>query len=326
MNEISTLIENQRKQFLAVASSEVNFDREAQFANQILNASEHLMSVAMKNKNSIVAAVNNVAAVGISLNPASKLAYLVPRKQAICLDISYMGLMHIAQVSGAILWGQAEIVKENDSFILNGIDKPPTHHFNPFGRERGDIVGCYVVVKTDEGDYLTHSMPIDEIFAIRDRSEAWKSKKAGPWATDEGEMIKKTVVKQASKYWPRRERLDNAVHYLNDVSNEGINFEKEVTGSVVHSVAGETLASLDGNEQDRAREVAETVIKLLDEGFEWAAHDKVYSEDDDFRMAVWAVLGQKKRELSGHKKPILYRSTLTDLHEAEEKGDREEND
>ncbi|STS93447.1 RecT protein [Klebsiella grimontii] len=59
----------------------------------------------------------------MSLNPAQKLAYLVPRKGAICLDISYMGLMHIAQQSGAIKWCQSAIVRKNDQFHREGLDK-----------------------------------------------------------------------------------------------------------------------------------------------------------------------------------------------------------
>ena len=243
-----------------------------------------------------------------------------------------MGVMHIAQSTGAIKWGQAVIVRANDSFELQGVDKPPKHLFNPFDKDRGDIIGCFIVVKTDEGDYLTHSMPIDDIYAIRDRSESWiaRMKKIAkkeppsqtPWATDTEEMIKKTVVKQASKYWPRREQLDSVVHYMNTEGGEGINFAKEVSGKAVHSVTGESLAELDGDEQDKAREVAETVKGLLQEGHEWAAHDKVYSVDDEFRMAIWAVLGGQKYDLMGHKHPILYRSVLTKLHEAEENGER----
>ncbi|MDE9528451.1 recombinase RecT, partial [Xenorhabdus bovienii] len=84
------------------------------------------------------------------------------------------------------------------------------HEYNEFdtAQSRGDIVGAYTVIKTDEGDYLTHTMQIADIYATRDRSQAWKawiSKKAScPWVTDEEQMILKTVVKQAAKYWPRR--------------------------------------------------------------------------------------------------------------------------
>ena len=227
MNDLTTLVESQRQQFLTVRSDRsMDFDREAGFALQILRANDFLGRVAVANKDSLYAAINNIAAIGISLNPAAKLAYLVPRKGVICLDISYMGLMDIAQSTGAIQWGQAVIVREKDSFELQGIDKEPKHIYQPFG-DRGKIIGVYVVVKTADGDYLTHPMTLAKVHDIRDRSEAWKaykkdSTKTCPWVTDEEEMIKKTCVKQASKYWPKRERLDQAIHHMNTEGGEGI--------------------------------------------------------------------------------------------------------
>lgn len=222
----------------ALTEPSLKFEAEAGFAVQALQASDYLAKVAFANQQSLVDAITNVAAIGISLNPAKKQSYLVPRKQKICLDISYMGLLHLAQQTGAIQWGQARIVRLNDAFTLLGIDEAPEHKFNPFApeEERGPVVGAYVVVKTDGGDYLTHPMPINEIYAIRDRSEAWKTylkdnSKKCPWVTDDGEMIKKTVVKQASKYWPHRDRLQQAIHYVDIDGGEGIQFDntKDVT-------------------------------------------------------------------------------------------------
>lgn len=227
MNDLITLVESQRDQFIRVAvDKSIEFDREAGFAVQILSNSEYIGKIARANRESLYAAINNVAAIGISLNPASKLAYLVPRKGAICLDLSYMGLMHIAQLCGAIQWGQAVLVHQKDNFKLQGVDRQPIHEYEPFG-DRGNVIGVYVVVKTDGGDYLTHPMKLSDVYAIRDRSEAWKAyqkdkTKTCPWVTDEGEMVKKTCVKQAAKYWPRRERLDNAVHHMNTDGGEGI--------------------------------------------------------------------------------------------------------
>jgi hypothetical protein len=110
-------------------------------------SSDYLRGIALNNRDSLYAAITNVAAIGVSLNPAEKLAYLVPRKKAVCLDISYMGLLDIAQSAGAIRWGQAVIVREKDTFELQGIDKEPKHTYQPFA-ERGAIIGVYVVVKT----------------------------------------------------------------------------------------------------------------------------------------------------------------------------------
>ncbi|WP_449406058.1 recombinase RecT [Massilia phosphatilytica] len=209
----------------------IKFEQEAGFAVQILGGNDFALSVATSNRASVINAVKNIAAIGISLNPAKKQAYLVPRRvgqqQAICLDISYMGLMDLAMATGSIKWAQAELVRANDGFSRGRFDEPPTHTFNPFSKDRGEIIGVYVVVKTADGDYLTHTMEIGEVYDIRDRSEAWKSYvakkiKSCPWVTDAGEMIKKTCVKQAYKYWPKTERLETAIHHLNTDGGEGL--------------------------------------------------------------------------------------------------------
>lgn len=228
-------VKQQEPLFIKAATDErMVWAKESQFAIQLFQNNDYLAKVAFQNQTSTQNAIINVAAIGISLNPAQKLAYLVPRKGAICLDISYMGLMHIAQQSGAIKWCQSAIVRRNDQFRREGLDKPPIHIYNDFDTEeqRGDIVGAYVTVKTDDGDYLTHTMRIDAIYSIRDRSEAWKKYKSDnskkcPWVTDEEQMILKTVVKQAAKYWPRRERLDAAIDHVNTEGEEGINFSAE---------------------------------------------------------------------------------------------------
>ncbi|WXL23949.1 recombinase RecT [Ectopseudomonas mendocina] len=229
-NAIATItndIYGTRDSFAAVLTDQsINFDREAGFAIQAISANDYITKVASNNRQSVVNAIANIAAIGISLNPATKQAYLVPRDGKICLDISYMGLMDLAIASGSIRWAKAELVYATDSFELNGYDNPPAHKYNPFSQDRGEIVGVYVVAKTADGDYLTDTMTLAEVYAIRDRSSAWKAwvkdKKKCPWVTDEGEMIKKTMVKRASKYWPMTPRLEQAIHHLNTDAGEGI--------------------------------------------------------------------------------------------------------
>lgn len=224
---ISDDIYGTRNAFASVLTDRsLNFEREAEFAIQTIGNSDYAMKLAMGNRQSVVNAVTNIAAIGISLNPAKKQAYLVPRDGRICLDISYIGLMDLAMSTGAIRWAQAELVYSSDSFALNGFDKPPTHSYNPFSKDRGEVIGVYVVVKTADGDYLTETMSMDEVNAIRDRSSAWKAwiskQKSCPWVTDPGEMAKKTCVKRAYKFWPKTDRLEEAIHYLNTEGNEGL--------------------------------------------------------------------------------------------------------
>lgn len=217
---------------LAQGHNSVTWEAECNYAIQQIYKNKFATQTAQANPVSVQNAVRNVAAIGLTLNPAHKRAYLVPRDGAIQLEVSYMGLMHLAQDTGSIMWAQAKVVHENDDYQNNGASAEPTHKYSPFG-DRGQIVGAYCVAKTHDGDYLTHEMPIGDILAIRDRSSAWKAfqagkvKSGGPWQTDQMEMIKKTVVKQASKYWPKVERLHEAIEMVNQESGEGIDFEAE---------------------------------------------------------------------------------------------------
>jgi recombination protein RecT len=227
LTTITSDIYGARDAFASVLTDRsLNFEREAEFAIQTIAANDYSTKLALNNRQSVVNAVTNIAAIGISLNPAKKQAYLVPRDGKICLDISYIGLMDLAMNTGAIRWAQAELVYSGDNFALNGFDKPPTHSFNPFAKDRGEVIGVYVVVKTADGDYLTETMSMDEVNAIRDRSSAWKAYvekgKSCPWVTDPGEMAKKTCVKRAYKFWPKTDRLEEAIHYLNTEGNEGL--------------------------------------------------------------------------------------------------------
>ena len=245
MSNLVEYIGNQEGLFLPVLSDEsVVWEKEKQFAIQAITANSYLAGIAQKNQASLQNAIINIASIGISLNPALKHAYLVPRKGGVCLDLSYRGLLHLAQSSGVILWGQCKIVRANDTYQNAGLSKEPSHLSNTFG-DRGEIVGAYCTVKTIDGDYLTEEMSIQEIFDIRARSEAFK-KGNGPWKTDEGEMIRKTVVKRAYKYWPKCERLGTAIQMLND-NGEGI--EKDITNELINTEqAGQLLPLLCDNE------------------------------------------------------------------------------
>lgn len=257
-NQITTidqLVYSVQTSFEAVQVDKgIGFAREAEFAIQILSGNDYAMKIAMGNKQSVADAITNISAIGITLNPAEKKAYLVPRKGGICLAISHIGLLHLAIESGSIRWGQARLVYEKDHFELNGLDKQPTHTFQPFSKDRGEIVGVYVSVKTADGDYLTEAMSTEEVNAIRDRSDAWKSwiskQKSCPWVTDWGEMAKKTAVHRGHKYWPKTERLETALHYLNNDGGEGISLNQQAAPSEKTLDPSEDIAAMQQTKTD----------------------------------------------------------------------------
>ena len=210
------VVEQQEKSFMAINSDVGTWTKESQFAIQQLQKNDYLNEIAWGNIASLQNAIINVASIGISLNPANKHAYLVPRDNMVCLDISYMGLLHLAMQSDSIEWGQAKLVYENDTYINKGIDKAPQHDSKTFG-DKGSVVGAYCTVKLPSGDFLTEEMDIEALNKVKESSKAAN----GPWKTWPEEMMRKTVVKRASKYWPSCETVNTAIQVLNE--HEGFN-------------------------------------------------------------------------------------------------------
>lgn len=262
----------------ALSDQSITWQKEQQFAIQAFQKNDYLAKVAMANPSSAQNAIINVAAIGITLNPAAKLAYLVPRDGGVHLDISYMGLLHLAQGSGAIQWGQCKLVHASDTYESNGLDKAPTHRYNAFG-DRGPVVGGYCTVKTAQGDYLTEEMSLAEIKQVEASSKA----KNGPWQKWWDEMARKTIVKRASKYWPRCERLDNAINHLNTDGGEGladpVEQQQETIVNPVKAIK-QAIASKGRTEEQffawfsSARKLPEPIHSfdvMTDEELQWAA-------------------------------------------------------
>ena len=210
---------------------DLHFQKEAMFAMQIIGAKDFVAKAAANNPVSLRDAVVNVASVGLSLNPALKLAYLVPRDGAICLDISYQGLLKIATDTGSIMWAMAELVYSSDTFIWHGWDRSPEHTFDPFAAdaERGELRGAYCVAKLHDGTILVDRMKAEKIYKVRNASKAYnryeggKHKPSGPWVDYFDDMVKKAMLKQSYKIWPKTDRLKEAMHIINE--HEGIDFE-----------------------------------------------------------------------------------------------------
>lgn len=235
-NSFALIVAEAEAQFMQIAAASgnvVNYQKEASFAIQAIEKSEYLQKCSPSSTRN---AVVNVASVGLSLNPAMKLAYLVPRDGLCCLDISYIGLVKIATDTGSVNVVKAEIVRANDDFEYMGPFMHPRHKFNPFAssEQRGDVLGAYSIAKLANGETLIETLSMEEIAKIRAKSKA----KSGPWFEWFDEMVKKSVLKRAYKMWPTTERLSKAVEVLNE--HEGI--------EIIEGVASKSPGTMPVNE------------------------------------------------------------------------------
>lgn len=272
--ELADVVRSAQRKFSTIAKKSgglVNWSTEANFAMQAIARSERLQKCLPQ---SIIDAMTNVAAIGLSLNPQQKHMALVPRYDSklsalvCCADPMFQGLIAIGTESEAISGIRAEVVREAD--IRDGhfhyeAGTTPSVTFNPSPfmsiEDRGPIKGAFAIAQIPGAHPHVTFMRIEELHAIRDNySESWKWKlkvegeaKAkgktayqygGPWEDSEEEMCKKTVIKRSAKTWPRRDRRVAAAIAASDYA-EGNVIERRATDIEADAVELITKTQLD---------------------------------------------------------------------------------
>lgn len=202
--------------------------QEISFALQLINKNKQLSTC---TKESLQQAVLNVSNIGLSLNPAAKEAYLVPRYNSLLktmeasLDPSYVGLVKLLTDAGSVKSMVCQLVYEGDKFEIDLASNttPVIHKPELVRSKRGQITGVYALATLPDGTRQVEYMDVEEVNAIRERSETYKAFKSGKiqsctWVSDYGEMARKTVIKRIYKYLPRTERMtviDSAIQQDN---------------------------------------------------------------------------------------------------------------
>ena len=243
----------------------VTWAEESLFATQAIAANETLGKC---DVTTIQDSIVNVAAIGLTLNPAMGYAYLVPEKGRCGLKVSFKGLLKIANESGSIVWAKAEIVRQSDTFMYNGPCDKPTHGVSPFSGDRGPAVGVYCIAKTFDGDYLVDFMDTAEINKIKACA-----KTQYVWDKWWEEMAKKAIIKRAAKQWPRKDqnnRLDTAVQIINDAEGSE-QLERDITPKVNPELIGKyhgLISSKDGIGMFYFIDELKSITKYSSENFE----------------------------------------------------------
>lgn len=212
-----------KEKFISLINKEA-FDKECSFAIQHLMKNSYLAGA---DKTSILMAVLNVAQINLTLNPALKLAYLVPRRVhgnlECVLEPSYQGLVKLATDTGSVKSLYAHCIYENDLFKQSLGTNPEIIH-EPTLKDRGKMTGVYAVAILQDGNKQIEVMSIEDVVDIRNTSESYKAFEKGKsssciWDDYFDEMSRKTVIKRLCKYLPKTEmwdKLSKAIEILDE--------------------------------------------------------------------------------------------------------------
>lgn len=218
----------------------LSFAKESVFAKHVINNSPYLTKLAVQNLKSFEVAFLQLATSGLTLDPAQKMAYLVPRMGRVFLDVSYIGLSRMATDEGLCEDIVVELVFEKDDFKSNGRRQSPEHSFDPFADkgalllttadkgdvgERGNFRGVYVDYRMKDGRNLVYFLTKSELASARAVSESWKKveeREMSPWVRFPWAMVRKSAIKQTIHQIPgNRTRVATIIDYLNKDGGEG---------------------------------------------------------------------------------------------------------
>jgi len=211
---------NIEQKFISLTDKET-FIKEASYLLQAVNKNKQL---AKCDRISVIESLMNVANIGLTLNPVSKLAYLVPRwnssdnKTECCLEPSYQGLVKLLTDTGSVRSIYSYVVYEGDEFEEVLGTRPEIIHKPK--RQSKNIIMVYAVAVLPNGSQQIEVMSKTEVEEIREYSSSYQSYKNGKiktciWITNESEMYRKTVIRRICKYLPKSdkwERINNAIN------------------------------------------------------------------------------------------------------------------
>jgi len=212
-------IEGFRELFASALPKSIDIDRLMRLTIATIRKQPELLSC---TKQSLIGALIECAAWG--LEPYGGLVYLVPRwnkkigKNEVSFQLGYKGIVELVMRSGKTSWVNAYCVYENEQFEAKYGTEPSIYHTPLPPKERGDLIGAYVVFKLLNGDTQFTVMWKEEIEkrkAVAKTDYIWKQ-----W---EEEMWRKTAVHNGSKFL----QLSSEIHDTISKDNTVINFNAE---------------------------------------------------------------------------------------------------
>lgn len=251
--------------------------RELSFAKQLVAGSTQLQKCTVP---SVLTAIYNICNIGLSLNPAAKEAYIVPRYNSqingteASLQPSYVGLIKLLTDAGTVKSIVANVVHEGDDFFIDAASSEVKHRLCLVKANKGQKIGAYALATLSDGRPQVKWMEVDEINEIRACSESYKNEKTraySPWEKHWDEMACKTVIRRLYKYLPRsggskQSIIDEAID-MDDAQYPASLTQISYIESLLRTanITAETERRIYGEVNSYSKAEAETCIEYLKE-------------------------------------------------------------
>lgn len=288
--------------------SHIPFDR---FKAQLITAVAYNPKLLECSNPSLIRAAAECVSVGLSVLPTMREADIVPvwssNGTVAQFRPRYMGLMKLARQSGDIAKIYAHEVFERDEFTYEyGLDKKLVH--KP-AADRGELgkhpsgVWGYCVWQTKDGSQDFEVINQARVDRARSASEGYKAYKAEkikstPWVTDTSEMVRKTAVHAASKYFPRSTEADGflrALHADEDHESEAAPLVADDTPQIAAPRTEAGAAAVSKLEERVAAQAEPTTQNATDWPKEHALLAKEITKQDGLSWDKWLAATAERR-------------------------------
>ena len=168
---------------------------------------------------SIYTSAMRAALLGLSVDPSTKQAYLVPFKDKCTLIVGYKGLYDMAVRTGQYRWINVREIYEGETWIEDPASGLLTNTGAPIKKDEDHLVGWYAGFELYRGLIKQIQMTIPEIHEHAQHYSKGYDRKDGAWKTNMRDMERKTILRRLLSRWGY---LDPADKQLLEESDENI--------------------------------------------------------------------------------------------------------
>lgn len=221
----------------------------------VITAVQDTPSLMDCERTSLFRAVMTAAVLGLEVDAKIGLAYILPfydrgTKRAQFIP-GYKGYITLAQNAGFYVSGN--IVRAGDDFEFEyGTNQFIRHRVkDPFGNNRGEIVGAYAIAKNPQGVEIFKVMGLEDIFKARAASASYKSyakdpSKKTPWIDNPAAMYIKTAIRALAPQLPTMVQRAAAIETHHETTGHAAYIEKDEGSGAIDVVFEKEITAQQG--------------------------------------------------------------------------------